>query len=227
MPLSPNDDSRPNVRWRGICYRLAIAAAFFWPGLTSAQRFAFKYYSHNDGLLSLDVHSLMQDRTGYVWVATSDGVFRYDGAFFTGFYSVQGLPSNRVESLHQTPDGTIWVGTRDGLARFDGDRFRYVTLDERVTFLGQSSLASDASGSLYVGTSRGLWVLAAPFHHASKLYPTTSLAAHAEVYGVHVGRDGAVWFGCGRDLCRYDHGRASIVGRDFGVPKDVWNAILT
>src|SRR5579872_5478502 len=170
MPLPPGNAYRRATGRAGMCCLLAIAA-FVLSGVASAQRFAFKYYSHDDGLLSLDVHSLIQDRTGYVWVATSDGVFRYDGAFFTGFYAVQGLPSNRTESLHQTPDGTIWVGTRDGLARFDGDRFRYVTLDERVTFLGQSSLASDASGSLYVGTSRGLWVLAAPFHHASKLYP--------------------------------------------------------
>jgi len=209
-----------------MCCLLAIAA-FVLSGVASAQRFAFKYYSHDDGLLSLDVHSLIQDRTGYVWVATSDGVFRYDGAFFTGFYAVQGLPSNRTESLHQSPDGTIWVGTRDGLARFQGDHFQRVSLGERVTFLSESSLASDTDGSLYAGTNRGLWKLEGHFQRTHKLYPQTASQKHAEVYGVHVDHDGAVWFGCGRDLCRYDRGKASIVGKEFGVPKDIWNAILS
>jgi signal transduction histidine kinase/ligand-binding sensor domain-containing protein len=229
MHLPPSSADRPDARRRRIRYRLVIAAAaaFLLPVLTSAQRFAFKYYSHNEGLISLDVHSLMQDRTGYVWVATSDGVFRYDGALFTGFHAAQGLPSNRTESLHQTPDETVWVGTRDGLARFEGDRFRPVSLGERVRFLSQSSITSDANGSLYAGTSRGLWILKAPFQRANRLYPQTSSATHAEVYGVHVDREGAVWFGCGRDLCRYDHGKVSIVGKELGVPKDIWNAILT
>src|SRR5579872_858854 len=226
MPLPPGNAYRRATGRAGMCCLLAIAA-FVLSGVASAQRFAFKYYSHDDGLLSLDVHSLIQDRTGYVWVATSDGVFRYDGAFFTGFYAVQGLPSNRTESLHQSPDGTIWVGTRDGLARFQGDHFQRVSLGERVTFLSESSLASDTDGSLYAGTNRGLWKLEGHFQRTHKLYPQTASQKHAEVYGVHVDHDGAVWFGCGRDLCRYDRGKASIVGKEFGVPKDIWNAILS
>ena len=212
---------RAKIRWR-----IFIAAALLLPGLASAQRFAFKYYSHDQGLISLDVHSLLQDRKGYVWVATADGLFRYDGERFTGFYAAQGMPSNRVESLHQAPDGTIWVGTRDGLARFEGDHFRRVGLPEPVAFLGQSSLASDANGSLFIGTNRGLWVMdqSPP---AVRLYPQTSSTAHPEVYGVHVDPEGAVWFGCGRDLCRYDRGEVSVLGSESGVPKDIWNAILT
>ena len=227
MHLPPTDADRCNARRRRIRFRIFIAAALLLSNFASAQRFAFKYYSHHDGLISLDVHSLMQDRTGYVWVATSDGIFRYDGASFTGFYAAQGLPSNRTESLHQTPDGTIWVGTRDGLARFDGDRFRPVSLGEHVTFLSQSSLTSDAKGSLYAGTSRGLWMLEAPFQRPRKLYPQTASATYAEVHGVHIDRQGVIWFGCGRDLCSYDHGKVSIAGKDVGVPKDIWNAILT
>ncbi|HTS57861.1 MAG TPA: two-component regulator propeller domain-containing protein, partial [Terriglobales bacterium] len=197
------------------------------PASAPAQRFAFKYYAHDQGLISLDVHSLLQDRTGYVWVATADGLFRYDGERFTGFYTVQGLPSNRVESLHQASDGTIWVGTRDGLARFEGDRFRAVSLPEPVAFLSQSSLASDLHGSLYMGTSRGLWVMGKAQRGAVRLYPQNSAGTRPEVYGVHVDPEGAVWFGCGMDLCRYDHDKVVVLGTESGVPQDIWNAILT
>jgi signal transduction histidine kinase/ligand-binding sensor domain-containing protein len=203
-------------------------AVFLMSGSAFGQRSAFKYYSHDEGLLNLDVHSLIQDRTGYVWVATLDGVFRYDGAVFTGFYTTDGLPSNRVESLHQSSDGTIWVGTRDGLARFDGERFRAVTLPEHMSFLSQTSIASDDHGHLYFGTSRGLWLTEdGPSRHPVRLYPRLSSAASAEVYGVHVDPAGVVWFGCGMDLCKYDHNRVSVSGKAYGVPKDIWNAILT
>jgi signal transduction histidine kinase/ligand-binding sensor domain-containing protein len=223
----PTDAFRCNGARHKIGCRIFIAVALLLPGFASAQRFAFKYYSHDQGLISLDVHSLLQDRTGYVWVGTSDGVFRYDGAFFTGFHTAQGLPSNRIESLHQATDGTIWVGTRDGLARFEADHFIRVGLPERVAFLSQSAITSDNHGSLYLATSRGLWVMDQSHRRAVKLYPQTSSVTPPEVYGVHIDPQGAVWFGCGKDLCRYDHGKVSLLGKEFGVPKEIWNAILT
>jgi signal transduction histidine kinase/ligand-binding sensor domain-containing protein len=226
MHLRTNDAFRCLVLRLKIRSCIFIAVALLLPGFASAQRFTFKYYSHDQGLTSLDVHSLVQDRTGYVWVATSNGVYRYDGALFTGFYKAQGLPSNRVESLHEASDGTIWVGTSSGLARFEGDHFTSVNLQEPAAFLGQDAITSDIHGTLYAGTSRGLWSI-----HRSrqpvKLYPQNSAVTHPEVYGVHVDREGTVWFGCAMDLCRYDRSGVSVVGKELGVPKDIWNAILT
>jgi signal transduction histidine kinase/ligand-binding sensor domain-containing protein len=227
MHLRPSDAFQCNGARHKTGWRIFLAIALLLPGFASAQRFAFKYYSQDQGLISLDVHSLLQDRTGYVWVATSDGVFRYDGALFTGFHTAQGLPSNRVESLHQAPDRTIWVGTHDGLARFEGDHFIPVSLPEPVAFLSQSSITSDTHGSLYFGTNRGLWVMGQSHRPAVKLYPLTPAAAHAEVYGVHIDPEGVVWFGCGMGLCRDEHGKVSVLGKELGVPEDIWNAILT
>jgi ligand-binding sensor domain-containing protein len=47
-----------------------------------AQHYTFKYYSHGDGLGDLEVHSLLQDRTGYIWIGTASGLYRYDGKSF-------------------------------------------------------------------------------------------------------------------------------------------------
>ncbi len=210
--------------WRKPSCRSLLALALLLPGFASAQHFTFKYYSHDEGLTSLDVHSLLQDRTGYMWVATQDGLFRYDGARFTGFHTVHGLPSNRVLSIHQSADGTIWAGTREGLARFERDQFTPFKLPERAEFLGESSLASDSHGRLYAGTTNGLW--AVERHSAVKIYPTAA-GGEAGVYGVHVDPAGAVWFGCGTHVCKYQHGKVSVLGREHGVPPDTWSAILT
>ncbi len=224
----PPTHAEPGSPWsRTVRCGIALSIALLLPGFASAQRFAFKYYSHDEGLTSLDVHSLLQDRTGYVWVATQDGLFRYDGARFTGFFAQQGLPSNRVLALHQSADGTIWAGTRDGLARFDGENFKSVHLPEWVGFAGDSSLASDAHGRLYAGTTRGLWAVDIRFGTAVRLYPARSPAENPEVYGVHVDPRGVVWFGCGMRLCSYENSKVSVLGEEHGLPGDVWNALLT
>ena len=113
----------------GICRRLAgwfdcrcglalsLTLALLLPSVASAQRYAFKYYGHDQGLTNLAIMCLLQDRMGFIWVGTHDGLFRYDGLHFAVFRKEEGLPSSRIESLHQTSDGTLWAGTAEGLAR--------------------------------------------------------------------------------------------------------------
>src|SRR5690242_8399765 len=81
-----------------------------------AQRFSFKYYGQEQGLSNLATECLFQDRAGYLWVGTQNGLFRYDGADFTRFGEAEGLPSSSIEGIAETPDGTLWVATQAGLA---------------------------------------------------------------------------------------------------------------
>ena len=103
------------------------------------QRYSFKQYGQDEGLTNLDVHALMQDRAGFLWVATDGGLFRYDGHQFRGYTTAQGLPALQVFAIHQTSDGVIWAGTAEGLAWLDGDVFKKSGNHLR----GVISLASD------------------------------------------------------------------------------------
>src|SRR5258708_27591200 len=91
--------------------------------LIYGQRYSFKLYSRAQGLGNLATLTLRQDSTGYLWVGTQHGLFRYDGAHFLTFDVEQGLPSPRIESLYETQDGVLWVGASAGLARRVGMRF--------------------------------------------------------------------------------------------------------
>src|SRR6266852_2589504 len=88
-----------------------------------AQRYNFKFYGEDAGLQNLGVQVVLQDRAGFLWVGTQNGLYRYDGSRFSAFGKNEGLPGARIEALHETIDGTLWVGTRMGLARRIGDRF--------------------------------------------------------------------------------------------------------
>src|ERR1035437_621016 len=86
-------------------------------GVLHGQRYSFKEYGQDAGLTNLDVCCLMQDSTGFLWVGTENGLFRYDGRQFRAYTKAQGLPSVQIEALHQTADGEIWAGTSQGRAR--------------------------------------------------------------------------------------------------------------
>ncbi|HSK13607.1 MAG TPA: two-component regulator propeller domain-containing protein, partial [Phnomibacter sp.] len=50
-----------------------------------AQQLHFTKYSVNDGLVSNDIRNVYQDKTGFLWIGTMDGLSIYDGYRFTNF----------------------------------------------------------------------------------------------------------------------------------------------
>src|SRR6266852_4401191 len=84
------------------------------PTWLRAQRYNFRYYSHADGLGGMEAHSLLQDRTGFIWIGTSSGLYRYDGLHFRDYTKADGLPDNWIESMHETRSGVLLVGQPAG-----------------------------------------------------------------------------------------------------------------
>jgi signal transduction histidine kinase/CheY-like chemotaxis protein/streptogramin lyase len=187
-----------------------------------AQRYRFKYFSHGDGLTDTEVHCLLQDHTGFIWIGTASGLFRYDGMYFTR-YRQSGDGDSPVNALAETPDGTLWIGTAGGLARLRNGRVEMVDPPGRVQIGAQGSLAVDAHGRLYVGTGNGLYLGEGPDMKFRRILSRAG-AADQPVYGVHVDPAGAVWFGCGEHLCKLDRDRTEVLA---GIPADQWDAILT
>ncbi|HXI44561.1 MAG TPA: two-component regulator propeller domain-containing protein [Bryobacteraceae bacterium] len=197
------------------------------PAQVSAQRYRFRYYSHSQGLKDTDVHSLAQDRAGFIWVGTATGLFRYDGAHFTGFLEAD-TGTNVIDALAATPDGTLWIGTQDGLARLRGDHVEFVDPPGRIHINGRSAMVSDARGKLYLATSKGLYV-GEPGGADLKFrrYPNPPKIADTAAYSVHLDPAGVLWFGCGDRLCNMDPDGMHVFGEEAGVLPDRWDAILT
>jgi signal transduction histidine kinase/ligand-binding sensor domain-containing protein/ActR/RegA family two-component response regulator len=192
-----------------------------------AQRYNFKFYGEEEGLQSLAVQVVLQDRAGFLWVGSQNGLYRYDGNRFTGFGKTDGLPDAHIESLHESIDGTLWVGTRFGLARRKKDRFEKVEIGAPDGIVGRQGIASDASGRLYVATEHGL-VVGTPTgkDFAFGLLPNPAKASAPIATSVYVDAKGLVWFGCGTSLCILDHEHTRELGTELGLPRDRWDAIL-
>ena len=118
--------------------------------------FRFRTFGAADGLRNLIILAITQDGDGMLWVATDDGVYRYDGQKFAQYSMKDGLPAMGVRVLGVAPDGAVCGGTRDGMACWDGAKF---TPDgaEGLPKVSVQALAG-GPGVLWAGTTSGLFV---------------------------------------------------------------------
>ena len=103
-------------------FNVVFVALLLLARVALAEHFRFRTYGPDEGL-STAMSQLLQDRTGFVWVGTENGLLRYDGARFQRFGVEDGLPSSSIRCLREAPNGTLWVITTKGLARRRGTSF--------------------------------------------------------------------------------------------------------
>jgi len=212
---------------RRAVLQTVILSALLSVSTAYGQRYKFKFYGEEEGLPSLAVQIVLQDRAGFLWVGTQNGLYRYDGNRFVAFGKADGLPDAHIESLHESIDGTLWVGTRFGLARRLRDGFERVDIGTKDGIVGREGIASDASGALYVATRHGLiWGTPAKNGPHFALLSNPERTGSATAASVYVDSKGSVWFGCGNSLCTLEQGQVRETGTELGLPQERWDAIL-
>ena len=96
-----------------------------------AKKYYFRHYENEDGLSHNTVTSCMQDKRGFMWFGTKDGLNRFDGMRFKVFRNQQpekSIPNNVITSIKEDHAGLIWIGTFNGLCSFDYRTDRFNTL---------------------------------------------------------------------------------------------------
>jgi ligand-binding sensor domain-containing protein len=207
----------PLIGW--ILPVLIIASSASW-----AQHFSFKSYTQDQGLTNLSVSTLLQDRNGFLWVGTNNGLFWYEGKLFHEF-AANDLTSKRIVGLNETPDGTLWIATQLGLYQRHGVHLVKVDPGEPIEVTGGSSvgggsIASDSNNEVYLATRQGLlrvWGREQGF--------SFEWLSRIAVDSVGLNAGGRVWFGCGESLCRIDSGRVTDVRSQYQLPAEHWSSI--
>lgn len=126
---------------------------------TPQGRFTFRAYGTEQGLGNQAVQCLAQDRAGFLWAGTEDGLYRYDGKRFQGFGTGEGLPSSYVTALKEDGQGHLWVATFQGLAREAGGRFQAVGAAQGLPKGPIQGLDADGRGTVCVAVAEGPYLL--------------------------------------------------------------------
>lgn len=131
------------------------------------EHYYFKKLSVQNGLSQNTVNTILQDKQGFMWFGTKDGLNRYDGLLFRKFKhddrSRRSIGNNFITALYEDGKGNIWVGTDVGLYIYypEKDFFEHFTqLSEENAKIEHTvtAISGDNQGCVWVAVeSQGLF----------------------------------------------------------------------
>ncbi len=135
-----------------------------WPLEAQGRTVAFEHLTPDDGLSQSVVAGMLQDDQGFLWLATQDGLNRYDGYQFKVFKHDPGDPdslsNNFILSIDRDPSGQLWIGTNGGgLNRYDpqtGTFTHYLHDPADPASLSENAVSAvfaDQAGVVWAGTA--------------------------------------------------------------------------
>lgn len=157
--------------------------------------YVFQRVGESFGLSTLTPSCILQDKDGFIWIGTPDGLLRFDGTRVVRFGMEQGLPSTNVDQLVLAPSGRIWIVTSRGVVYMDGGTLHKLHLASAYnSFRHNSALALDSWGKVYLATEAGLLRVDPDRQNDLRLWSLSDGLPSPEVEAVSVTQEGRVWF---------------------------------
>ena len=172
----------------------------------SSGDFARRAWQTDSGLPQNTVHAVAQTQDGYVWVATEEGLARFDGFGFQIFdrLNTPALKSNDIRALLVADKpGDLWVCTAAGVARLSGGEWRTFTTADGLASDDVAAAYEDRGGAVWFATSAGL------SRYVGDKFTNFTAKDGLEGGGVLAlaeDSEGNLWVGTGEGLSRFREG---------------------
>lgn len=179
-----------------------------------AQNLNFTHLTINEGLSQNTIYSLYQDKTGFIWIGTEDGLNRYDGYEFKIYRHQPEVPnsisSNQINGIYENAQGNLWVATSTGLDFFDRKTEKFSAVDLKLnenTSSFVTQVLGDKFGNIWLGTYDGIKALNAKtgeIKSFSKAKDQIAPGKSKRTYTLFIDKYGIVWAGIGSEIIRID-----------------------
>ncbi len=174
----------------------------------------FKHLTINDGLSYGYVNTIMQDKYGFIWIGTDDGLNRYDGNSFHIYKNdrqdTNSIRSGTVSKIYEDSRGVLWIGTTNGVDIYDRQNDRFIR-DPRFSNQRIASIVEDVEGSLWVESSVNICRLDVKNDSVTIFTQNDITAGRTGVAGENramiINRRGDVWIGSSNGIHIYDKKR--------------------
>ncbi len=174
----------------------------------------FEHLTTNDGLTNNSISHIYQDKRGFIWISTRNGLSRYDGQVFKNLEYVPGeinsLSDNEINYVIEDSKGRFWIATQDGLNILNpvSEKINHFALNNLLSSNELTTIAEDKFGNIWIGTRKGL----------NRFNPTTneitvfknvpankkSLSSNV-IKTIYSDRNGNLWIGTVKGLCKFNH----------------------
>ncbi len=156
---------------RSLPVAIAIGIYLLYtPSIVAQPRPVFEQLVGNEDLTASEITGLLQDPAGFIWIATRNGLNRFDGRDVRQYLhdpndSTSISNNDILRNALYMHGGYLWVGTADGLSRYDAttDQFKQYNFSFQDTLQTEPitvrSFAATDSSTLWLGTSAGLYLL--------------------------------------------------------------------
>jgi len=200
-----------------------VAPAFALDPSKAFSQYVQSSWALQNGLQQKSVMSVAQTRDGFLWLATEEGLVRFNGRTFVTFdeRNAPGLGDRFIRSLAAAPDGSLWIGTMSGLARYSGGKFESFR-HERETRMDIYDLCVGADGSVWFSSDRGLRRLQ---NGVLRNYTTADGLPTNGITGVAAAPDGVLWVATLNGLVSFKSGRFTTYLKWDGVESGPLNTV--
>ena len=179
-------------------------------------QYNIRSWSTKDGLPNDKILVVYQSAQGYIWLASQEGLVRFDGAGFEIFdkKNTPAFPHSQVTALVEDKDSTLWISTIRGLLKYRRGKFETVAADGGVApFIGTTLLIA-RKGNCLVGTRTGLLQVAHGVLTKLEIRGDTVFVAVNAMCEDH---EGEFWIGTGEGLKLLSGGQVTNISGN-GIP---------
>lgn len=179
------------------------------------QNYSFTRIRVEDGLSQSWVSSVEQDRLGFMWFGTRDGLNKYDGYTFTVFKydpaNQNSIANNQIQALELDGDDKMWVGTIAGLCYFNQTQNTFKTIGTFTKNPIHNLLFDD--GKMYVASAMGLYIYNTK---NDSLLTKVSNDLNQQfkskyIYSLNSDKKGNIWIGTDKGVYKYNPNQNSLI----------------
>ncbi|MGY3215053.1 ligand-binding sensor domain-containing protein [Mucilaginibacter sp. HD30] len=190
-------------------YILLLLAAFCAPSKAQNKADLLNKTANTRGPKTV-TRNIIQDRKGDVWIASSEGIFKYDGQSFTKITAK--VSSARFFSVLEDSKGNFWFGSiGSGVYYYDGKSFKNFTTKNGLANNDVTTIYEDRTGNIWLGTNGA----ASRYDGKSfKNFTTKDGLQSNDINSIIEDKTGKLWFGTRGYASVYDGKNFTVLTRN-------------
>lgn len=123
----------------------------------------FRHITYKDGLQQSPIATILQDKSGYIWIGSWGGLSRYDGANFKNYRpndsTTTQISHNRINRLYEDRQDRLWIATGGGLNLYNKDTEHFLHVGLSTAKGGGNfitAIEQDHSGKIWIASFKGI-----------------------------------------------------------------------